>query len=185
MTHISGSQEPRPSWIKKSRDGIDWKIWIDSLLRHPPTNNREFYLLQTILILAISRTGSLAKIEHTNPSARASLRSASVSICKSTFCALKFHRLWTIWTGWLYFFIRSDNFDHLRSVFGRSSVSCLCVRIWLWFVSCGVCVRVRDQIWRVGSHFTLKGCEKLNPSMLTCKTKLFFWVVVCLLWCMC
>ena len=99
MTHISGSQEPRPSWIKKSRDGIDWKIWIDSLLRHPPTNNREFYLLQTILILAISRTGSLAKIEHTNPSARASLRSASVSICKSTFCALKFRRLWTIWTG--------------------------------------------------------------------------------------
>ena len=33
---------------------------------------------------------------------------------------------------------------------------------------------VRDQIWRAGSHFTLKGCEKLNPSMLTCKNNLFF-----------
>jgi len=32
----------------------------------------------------------------------------------------------------------------------------------------------RDQIWRAGSHFTLKGCEKLNPSMLTCKNKSFF-----------
>ena len=34
--------------------------------------------------------------------------------------------------------------------------------------------RVQGSNLKVGSHFTLKGCEKLNPSMLTCKNNLFF-----------
>ena len=55
--------------------------------------------------------------------------------------------------------------------------------IWKWFIKTRSVeersLPFRDQIWRAGFHFTLKGCEKLNPSMLTYKNNLFFFIWNC------